>query len=89
MGQILSKILEVPVEEAVKAIAIQLTNGFEVNLPSMSGRAIYPIISYVNHSCVPNVAHSHKIMGAAKHDHASKEENAAGNNPKVPSWSSR
>ena len=62
MGNMLSKILGVTVDEAIEAIAIQLTNGFEVNLPSMSGRAVYPIISYFNHSCVPNVTHSHKIV---------------------------
>ena len=46
----------------IQAIAIQLTNGFEVNLPSMSGRAVYPIISYFNHACVPNVTQSHKVV---------------------------
>ena len=61
MGNMLSQLLKTSLSEAVDAIAIQLTNGFEVNLPSMSGRAIYPVISYFNHSCVPNVAHSHKV----------------------------
>ena len=66
MGDMLSKILGVGLEEALEVIAIQLTNGFEVNLPSMSGRAIYPLISYFNLSCVPNVTHSHKVMTAKK-----------------------
>jgi hypothetical protein len=72
MGNMLSKILGVSIEEAVEVIAIQLTNGFEVNLPSMSGRAIYPLISYFNHSCVPNATHSHKVMTSKK---------SASNNP--------
>jgi len=62
MGNMLSKIFDVTVNEAIQAIAIQLTNGFEVNLPSMSGRAVYPIISYFNHACVPNVTQSHKVV---------------------------
>lgn len=67
IGKLLSLLTDdVPVEEAFEAVAIQLTNGFEVNLPSMSGRAVYPMISYVNHSCVPNVAHSHKMISHDK-----------------------
>ena len=54
MGKMLSEIFDVSLEEAVEVIAIQLTNGFELNLPSMSGRALYPKISFINHSCVPN-----------------------------------
>ena len=63
MGKMLSEIFDVSLEEAVQVIAIQLTNGFELNLPSMSGRALYPTISYINHSCVPNIAHSHRVVG--------------------------
>ena len=66
MGKMLTQILGVSEEEATEAIAIQLTNGFEVNLPSMSGRALYPFISYFNHSCVPNIAHSHKVTTSPK-----------------------
>ena len=63
MGKMLSEIFDVSLEEAVEVIAIQLTNGFELNLPSMSGRALYPKISFINHSCVPNMAHSHRVVG--------------------------
>ena len=63
MGKMLSEIFDVSLEEAVEVIAIQLTNGSELNPPSMSGRALYPKISFINHSCVPNMAHSHRVVG--------------------------
>ena len=44
MGHMLSKILDVSAKEACEALAIELTNGFEVDLPNKSGRAIYPSI---------------------------------------------
>ena len=63
MGYMLSKILEdVSAKEASEAVAIELTNGFEVDLPNKSGRALYPETSYLNHSCVPNIAQSHKVI---------------------------
>ena len=62
MGHMLSKILDVSAKEACEALAIELTNGFEVDLPNKSGRALYPETSYLNHSCVPNIAQSHKVI---------------------------
>ena len=44
-------------------IAIQYTNSFEINATGLEGRAIYPIISKINHSCIPNVAHCNTIFG--------------------------
>ena len=44
MGYMLSKILQVTAKEASEAVAIELTNGFEVDLPNKSGRALYPTV---------------------------------------------
>ena len=46
-------------------IAIQFTNGFEINVIDVCGRAIYPTISRVNHSCIPCISHANvKKSGA-------------------------
>ena len=45
-------------EEIQNMIAIQFTNGFEINVIDVCGRAIYPTISRINHSCVPSIAHA-------------------------------
>ena len=44
--------------EVEHLIAIQFTNGFEINVVDICGRAFYPTISRVNHSCIPNVSHA-------------------------------
>ena len=41
-----------------KMIAIQFTNGFEINVVDICGRALYPTISRINHSCIPSVTHA-------------------------------
>ena len=52
-------------KEVERMIAIQFTNGFEINVIDVCGRAIYPTISRVNHSCVPCISHANvKKSGA-------------------------
>ena len=60
-------------DEARRIVAIQITNGFEVNLPSMCGRGIYANTSFLNHSCIPNVTHSHRVK-LANHNNNNSEK---------------
>ena len=53
----------VKVDDVQTMIGIQHTNSFEINATGIEGRALYPIISKINHSCIPNVAHCNAIIG--------------------------
>ena len=48
--------------EAVRCIGILFTNCFELNVDEMRARALYPLVSLVNHSCVPNMQHTNLIQ---------------------------
>ena len=64
MARLISEALsDTDLEEVETMIAIQYTNSFEINATGLEGRAIYPIISKINHSCIPNVAHCNTIFG--------------------------
>ena len=64
MARLISEALsDIELEEVETMIAIQYTNSFEINATGLEGRAIYPIISKINHSCIPNVAHCNTIFG--------------------------
>ena len=64
MARLISEALsDTDLEEVETMIAIQYTNSFEINATGLEGRAIYPVISKINHSCIPNVAHCNTIFG--------------------------
>merc|ERR1719464_2280380 len=46
---------------AVKLIGILFTNCFELKAFQKEARALYPLVSLVNHSCVPNLRHTNLI----------------------------
>merc|ERR1719347_450206 len=46
---------------AVRLIGILFTNCFEFQLSDIQARALYPLVSLVNHSCIPNMRHSNII----------------------------
>jgi hypothetical protein len=52
----------VTVAEAVRLIGILFTNCFELSLGEMRARALYPLVSLVNHSCLPNLLHTNLIQ---------------------------
>ena len=46
---------------AWKIIGILFTNCFEFKLADIEARALYPLVSLVNHSCIPNMRHTNLI----------------------------
>jgi hypothetical protein len=52
--------------EAIRCIGILFTNCFQVSLGRMRARALYPLVSLVNHSCVANLEHSNLLQGVVR-----------------------
>ena len=46
---------------AWKIVGILFTNCFEFKLTNIEARALYPLVSLVNHSCIPNMRHTNLI----------------------------
>lgn len=46
---------------AVKLIGILFTNCFELKAFQKEARALYPLVSLINHSCIPNLRHTNLI----------------------------
>ena len=46
---------------AWKIIGILFTNCFEFKLADIEARALYPLVSLINHSCIPNMRHTNLI----------------------------
>merc|ERR1711892_1136311 len=48
-------------ELAWKIVGILFTNCFEFKLAEIEARALYPLVSLINHSCIPNMRHTNLI----------------------------
>jgi len=46
---------------AKKMIGILFTNCFEFKLTNIEARALYPLVSLINHSCIPNLRHTNLL----------------------------
>ena len=46
---------------AWKIVGILFTNCFEFKLADIEARALYPLVSLINHSCIPNMRHTNLI----------------------------
>ena len=46
---------------AWKIVGILFTNCFEFKLAEIEARALYPLVSLINHSCIPNMRHTNLI----------------------------
>ena len=62
MTSLLSSALSnVSKELAWKIVGILFTNCFEFNIRDIDARALYPLVSLVNHSCIPNMRHTNLL----------------------------
>ena len=50
---------------AARIVGILFTNCFEFGVAGMQARALYPLVSLVNHSCVPNLSHTNLLSRLA------------------------
>jgi len=57
---------------ACKIIGILFTNCFEFKLADIEARALYPLVSLVNHSCIPNLKHTN-LINQLKSEHVEGE----------------
>ena len=48
-------------EMAWRLVGILFTNCFEFKISNIDARALYPLVSLVNHSCIPNLRHTNLI----------------------------
>jgi len=54
-------------ELAWKMVGILFTNCFEFKVGDIDARALYPLVSLVNHSCIPNMRHTNLINQLEKY----------------------
>lgn len=59
---------------AWRMVGILFTNCFEFKLTDIDARALYPLVSLINHSCVPNMRHTNLIRQLESVDHQIKGE---------------
>lgn len=73
MTTILSKVVTgVDKDLAWKIVGILFTNCFEFKLAEIEARALYPLVSLINHSCIPNMRHTN-LINELKSEHVEGE----------------
>ena len=59
---------------AWRIVGILFTNCFEFKISYIDARALYPLVSLINHSCVPNMRHTNLIRQLESEDRQLKGE---------------
>ena len=54
---------------AWKIVGILFTNCFEFKVSDLDARALYPLVSLINHSCIPNMRHTNLIRQLERGEH--------------------
>ena len=47
---------------AKRMVGVLFTNCFQFSTRDIEARALYPLVSLVNHSCIPNISHTNLIQ---------------------------
>ena len=61
-------------ELAWRIVGILFTNCFEFKIRDIDARALYPLVSLVNHSCIPNIRHTNLINNLETLSSSSRED---------------
>lgn len=56
-----SSVQGISIDLALQIIGILFTNCFEFSSQTIRARALYPLVSLINHSCIPNLRHTNLI----------------------------
>ena len=59
---------------AARIIGILFTNCFEFKVSDIDARALYPLVSLINHSCVPNMRHTNLIRQLERGEHQGEHQ---------------
>ena len=59
---------------AARMIGILFTNCFEFKVSDIDARALYPLVSLINHSCVPNMHHTNLIRQLERGEHQGEHQ---------------
>ena len=63
LAVIVTTLLEdISLDTAKRMVGILFTNCFQFSARGIEARALYPLVSLVNHSCIPNLRHTNLIQ---------------------------
>lgn len=57
-----SLIRGIGLDVAKRMVGVLFTNCFQFSTRDIEARALYPLVSLVNHSCIPNISHTNLIQ---------------------------